>query len=218
MSLTEELKEKREAAAIRIPQEKYAVMQASTKQLQETQFSEQAFKTGQVLPSFELPNAKEYTVRSEDLLKNGPLVISFYRGGWCPYCNMELRALQQVLDKIKEAGAQLVAISPETPDNSLTTSEKNELTFEVLSDIDNKYAKQLGLVFQMPEDLREVYHSFNINVPKHNGNQDYELPMPATYVVNTNGEILFHFVPEDYTYRLDPEEVLKALKSTLKTA
>lgn len=218
MSLTKELEDKRTAAAANIPSEKYAVMQASTNQLKEEDLSGKAFKTGQVIPAFELPNAKGNTVKSADLLKNGPLVISFYRGGWCPYCNMELRALQSILGKIKEAGAQLVAVTPETPDNSLTTSEKNELSFEVLSDIDNKYAKELGLVFQMPEDLREVYHSFNIDVAKHNGNNDYELPMPATYIVNTNGEIMFDFVPEDYTYRLDPEEVLKALQSDLKTA
>lgn len=218
MSLSQDLENKRTAAAINIPKEKYAVMQASTKELQAAELSQQAFKKGQKIPSFELPNAKGNTVRSEELLKNGPLIISFYRGGWCPYCNMELRALQQVLGQIQETGAQLVAISPETPDNSLTTSEKNELTFEVLSDINNNYAKQLGLVFQMPEDLREVYHSFKIDVPKHNENQDYELPMPATYVVNTDGEIIFDFVPEDYTYRLDPEEILKVLQASFKTA
>ena len=191
MKLTEELKAKREAAAINIPQEKYSVMQASTQELKEVKLSEGSFKTGDIIKSFELPNAKGETVKSSVLLKDGPIVISFYRGGWCPYCNMELRALQSVLDDIKDLGASLVAISPETPDNSLTTSEKNELTFNVLSDIDNAYAKELGLVFQMPKDLRDVYHSFNLDVPKHNGNDDYELPMPATYIVNQQGKIFY---------------------------
>jgi len=141
------------------------------------------------------------------------LVISFYRGGWCPYCNLELKALQEILPELKELGADLIAVTPETPDNSLTTSEKNELSFSVLSDVNNTYAKSLGLVFQMPENLRELYHSFNLNVDVHNGNKDYELPMPATFIVNEQREIIYSFVPEDYTERLEPEIILNFLKS-----
>lgn len=213
MSLEQELLARRTASAKNVPSDKYAVMQRSTKELQEINLSENALKSGSELPAFELPNASGSSIKSEDLLSDGHLVISFYRGGWCPYCNMELRALQSILPQIKEAGAQLVAISPETPDNSLSTSEKNELSFEVLSDVDNTYAKELGLVFQMPEDLREVYHSFNLHMDQHNGNEDYELPMPATYLVDKSGKVIFDFVPEDYTYRLEPEEILQALKS-----
>ncbi|MEL7001337.1 MAG: peroxiredoxin-like family protein, partial [Bacteroidota bacterium] len=206
---------KRESAAINIPTEKYSVMQASTHELKVAKLSEGAYRTGDTIKAFELPNATGETVKSSALLKDGPIVISFYRGGWCPYCNMELRALQSVLDQVSDLGASLVAISPETPDNSLTTSEKNDLTFNVLSDIDNAYAKELGLVFKMPKNLQDVYHSFNLDVPKHNGNEDYELPMPATYVVNQNGEIVYDFVPEDYTERLDPEVVIDVLNKEL---
>jgi len=211
MTLTQELEGRRTASATRIPAEKYNIMQASTKQLQDIDLSGNALKEGEKLPEFQLPNVHGNTISSKDLLASGPLVISFYRGGWCPYCNMELRALQRVLEDIKGKGAQLVAISPETPDNSLSTSEKNELTFEVLSDIDNEYAKELGLVFQMPEDLQAVYHSSGLDVSKHNGNGDYELPMPATYVVDSNGDIIHAFVPEDYTFRLDPSDILNVL-------
>lgn len=211
MTLTEELAGRRNTAATRIPEEKHKIMQASTKQLQDIHLSGNALKVGERLPEFQLPNAQDHTVSSKDLLASGPLVISFYRGGWCPYCNMELRALQRVLEDIKAKGAQLVAISPETPDNSLTTSEKNELTFEVLSDVGNAYAKELGLVFQMPEDLQAVYHSSGLDVSKYNGNEDYELPMPATYVIDGNGEVIYAFVPEDYTYRLDPNEIIQVL-------
>lgn len=214
MSLEQELLARRTASAKNVPSDKYEVMQRSTKELQEIKLSANAVKSGDTLPSFELPNVNGDTIQSDELLNDGPLVISFYRGGWCPYCNMELRALQNILPQIKEAGAQLVAISPETPDNSLSTSEKNELSFEVLSDVDNTYAKELGLVFQMPEDLREVYHSFNLHVDQHNGNEDYELPMPATYVVDKDGKVIFDFVLEDYTYRLEPSEILKSLQST----
>ncbi|MEM9868834.1 MAG: peroxiredoxin-like family protein, partial [Bacteroidota bacterium] len=141
------------------------------------------------------------------------LIISFYRGGWCPYCNMELRALQKHADVLGQLGANLVAISPETPDNSLTTLEKNQLQFKILSDGDNHYAKKLNLTFQMPENLKEVYHSFGIHVDHHNGNSDFELPMPATYIIDTNRTVIYHFVPEDYTQRMDPEEIVAFLRN-----
>jgi peroxiredoxin len=145
-------------------------------------------------------------------LENGPLVISFYRGGWCPYCNFELRALQQILPELKELGANLVAITPETPDNSLTTPEKNEVAFDILTDYDNNYARELGLVFKMPKDLQEVYGSFGIDVEAHNENPNFELPMPATLVVGANREVLYAFVSEDYTKRADTTAILEILK------
>ena len=113
--------------------------------------------------SFTLPDVNGKNVSLEEFTSDF-LVVSFYRGGWCPYCNFELRALQSVLPQLEALNTELVAISPETPDNSLNTAEKNELSFTVLSDIDNTYAKSLGLVFQMPADLQEVYHSFNLKV------------------------------------------------------
>ena len=125
---------------------------------------------------------------------------------------MELKALQDILPELGELNTELIAITPETPDNSLTTSEKNELTFFVLSDIDNVYVKSLGLVFQLPEDLQGVYNDFGIDVMKHNGNNDFELPMPATYIVNKDREVIYSFVPEDYTERLDPETILEIIK------
>ena len=211
MKLSEVLLEKKQATAKNLPAEKYAIMQASTNALIKESLSTKAIQTGSKLPTFELPNANTKLTNLEDF-KSKFLVITFYRGGWCPYCNMELKALQNILSELKELDADLISISPETPDNSLTTSEKNELSFSVLSDIDNKYAKSLGLVFQMPEDLRELYHSFNLNVDAHNGNKDYELPMPATYIVNEEREIIYSFIPEDYTERLDPEIVIKTIK------
>jgi peroxiredoxin len=162
---------------------------------------------------FTLPNALGKNVSFAERVQKGKVVISFYRGGWCPYCNMELRALQEILPEIESLNSSLMAISPEVPDESLNTSEKNELSFDVLSDIDNKLAKEIGLVFQMPADLREVYQTFNIDVSKHNGNEDYELPLSATYVVNQNGIIEYAFGSEDYTERADPQEILKSLKS-----
>ena len=210
MSLTATLAAKKAASAQKIPAEKWNVMIGSTNALKEQGLSEKAVKQGEVLPAFNLPDVNGKNVSMESFTSDF-LVVSFYRGGWCPYCNFELRALQSVLPQLGALNTELVAISPETPDNSLNTTEKNELSFTVLSDIDNTYAKSLGLVFQMPEDLQEVYGSFNLKVDQHNGNEDYELPMPATYVINKQREIIYSFIPEDYTERLDPEKILEIL-------
>jgi len=211
MNLSKTLAEKKADSEKNIPAEKWAIMKNSTSALQAQSLSAQAIQKGASLPTFNLSNATGKNVALEDF-QSDFLIVTFYRGGWCPYCNMELRAFQAIGSQLEALDTELVAISPETPDNSLSTTEKNELSFEVLSDIDNTYAKSLGLVFQMPKDLRELYHSFGINVDIHNGNTDYELPMPATYVVNKQREIIYSFVPEDYTERLDPELILEVLK------
>jgi len=213
MNLSKKLAENKAKSAKNIPAEKWEIMTQSTNELKARSLSTKALKEGNILPKFTMPNVLGEKV-SLDNFDSNFLIISFYRGGWCPYCNMELKALQNILPQVKKLNTNLVAISPETPDNSLTTSEKNDLSFTVLSDMDNTYAKSLGLVFQMPENLREVYHSFNINVDVHNGNTAYELPMPATYIVNKQREIIYSFIPEDYTERLDPEIVLDVLKNT----
>lgn len=211
MNLTEQLTEKRTNSAKVIPAEKRAIMMNSTAYLKSQNLSKNALKTGQNFPSFTLKNVENQSVSLADF-KADFLVISFYRGGWCPYCNLELKALQNILPELKELNGELIAITPETPDNSLTTSEKNELTFSVLSDIDNAYAKTLGLVFQLPKDLQDVYNDFGIDVKKHNENINFELPMPATYIVNKDRQVIYSFVPEDYTERLDPETILEVIK------
>lgn len=212
MKLSQILAERKAKNEINIPAEKWAVMQRSTNEVKERQLASKALQTGDELPSFSLPDIHGNTITLEGY-EDDFLIVSFYRGGWCPFCNMELKALQNILPELNKLNTQLVAISPETPDNSITTSEKNGLSFSVLSDINNRYAKSLGLVFELLEDLRTVYHSFNINVEKHNGNQDYELPMPATYVVNKNRQIIYSFTPEDYTVRLEPELILEIIKN-----
>tara|TARA_R110002072_G_scaffold23949_1_gene81841 strand:+ start:22384 stop:23028 length:645 start_codon:yes stop_codon:yes gene_type:complete len=212
MNLTEQLTEKRNNSAKVIPSEKIEIMQQSTAKLKSQNLSEKALTTGQKLPFFTLKSSNGDYVSLEDF-KSEFLVVSFYRGGWCPYCNLELKALQAILPELNELNGELIAISPETPDNSISTSQKNELTFTILSDIDNTYAKSVGLVFQIPNDLQSVYNGFGIDVEKHNGNSDFELPMPATYLVNRDREVIFSFVPEDYTERLDPETILQFIKN-----
>ncbi len=187
------------------------MMDKATEDLVKSGIADRSLKVGDRVSEFTLTNAvgKEITLRS--LLAEGPVVISFYRGQWCPYCNLELRALQKALPEIIANGASLVAISPQTPDNSLSTAEKNELTFEVLSDVGNKVAREFGLVFTLPEELRPIYEGFGVDLLAHNGDKTFELPLPATYVVAADGKVISAFVDPDYTKRLEPEEIVAAL-------
>lgn len=212
MNLTEELNKYRNQFRANKPEEIKAIMGKATEDLAKSNIVENSLGVGDTLSNFILPNAVGEAIELRSLLEEGPLVISFYRGQWCPYCNLELRALQQALPEIKNLGANLVAISPQTPDNSLSTSEKNELTFEVLSDRGNKIAKEFGLVFTLPEQLRPLYKEFGIDIAFHNGDRSYELPIAATYIVDRNGIIIRAFIDVDYTKRLDPEEIVATLR------
>lgn len=215
MTLATELKNQQERFLSLVPQDTQAVMQQATADLAASKILDQTLKVGDVIPDFTLPNATGKLVNICDLLAHGPVAISFYRGGWCPYCNLELKALQQALSRIQAIGATLVAISPETPDNSLSTQEKNELSFPVLSDINNQVARQFGLVFQLPTTLRPIYEGFGIDLVAYNGNDHFELPIPATYVVQSNGTIAYAFAEVDYTKRAEPSAVVDVLKRLL---
>jgi peroxiredoxin len=125
---------------------------------------------------------------------------------------MELYALQQRLPEFTAAGASLVAISPELPDQTMSTVEKNQLTFEVLSDVGNQVARQWGLVFQLPDNLRTFYSNPRIDLPRTQGNEHFELPIPGTFVVDHQGKIVKAFVDPDYTQRLEPAEVVAAVQ------
>jgi peroxiredoxin len=120
--------------------------------------------------------------------------------------------LQRTLPEIEALGTQLVTVSPQLPDNSLSTAEKLDLTFEVLSDVGNRVAREFGLVFTLPEEMRSIYQDFGIDLPGANGDESFELPMPATYVIDKSGIVRLAFVDIDYTRRLDPEDIIDALK------
>ena len=196
-----------------LPAEILQTMDDTTRLLKTSDLEYHGLKTGDQSPMFSLSDHMGVTRSLSDYLAQGILVLSFYRGGWCPYCNMELNALQKELPEIERAGAKLVAISPETPDNSLTTHEKNNLAFDILFDQSNKVAKSFGLVFQLPEVLRPIYEKLGIDIPGHNGDDTFELPMPSTYIINQKGEILYHFFDADYTRRSEPAEILETLRN-----
>lgn len=213
MNLTEQIEEFQKTHIPEIPEETLKVMLSATKRLQESGIVKNVLKKGDKMPPFTLPDAQGNPVSSSELLMNGPIVINFYRGGWCPYCNLEIRAFQNVLHRIEQLGARFVAISPNLPDKVLTTVKEKELTFDVLSDVGNKIARKFGLVFTLAEELRPIYKSFGIDLPAENGDDSYELPIPATYVVDSKGIIALSFADADYTKRLEPQETIKALET-----
>jgi peroxiredoxin len=152
-------------------------------------------------------------VSISEYLKEGKVVLTWYRGGWCPYCNLTLRALQEELSNFKENGANLIALTPELPDNSMSTKEKHDLEFEVLSDIGNQVAEKYGIVFQLTDEVAEMYNqAFELN--NHNGDQSNKLPLAATYVINENGEIIYAFLDADYRNRAEPSDITEFLKKT----
>jgi peroxiredoxin len=142
------------------------------------------------------------------------VILTFYRGGWCPYCNLELRAYQALLAEIHAAGAELVAVSPELPDHSLTTAQKNDLTFTVVSDVGGVLAEALGIRFIISEAVRPFYEKAGHALPTRNGDGVWSVPMPATFVIERGGRIRSAFIEPDYRKRLDPREALTALTQT----
>ena len=212
MSLKDELDKLRAASAQKFPPETLAVMQGATKDLIASGIAEQSASEGSAAPDFSLPNAHGEPVASGALWEDGPAVVSFYRGGWCPYCNIELKALQDRLPEIEALGARLVAITPETPDKALSTQEKNEIGFDVLSDDGNRVASAFGLTFRLPDAVNELYKGFGIDLETSNGEASQTLPVPATFVIGKGGKVLKAFVDADYTRRAEPEEIIEALK------
>ncbi|MGH1387152.1 peroxiredoxin-like family protein [Kordia sp.] len=211
MSLTTELKKFAEASVQRHPGEAQVIMKKAIDDLVASNMIRNAYKTGDILPEISLRNALGNEIRIQDILKEHKVIIAYYRGNWCPYCNIQLRALQQAIPDFEAKGAKLILIGPETPDNSLTTKEKNELTFEVLSDIDMKVARSMNLVYKLPSDLQELYKKFGIDLDTSQGNENQELPIAATYIVEQDGTISYHFLEEDYKLRADPKDILEAL-------
>ena len=170
-----------------------------------------ALRRGQVGPRFALPSATGAIVSLGERLAYGPVIVTFYRGGWCPYCNIALRALQSRLPEIKSLGGSLIAISPEVPDQSLSTAEKLALEFDVLSDADNSVARLFGLVYRISDAARERLQSLGRDLVAHNGTDRWELPITATYVINQEGLIVFDHVEADYRERLDPATIVNAV-------
>ena len=174
---------------------------------------EHAAKAGDRFPATDnLVDSRNRAFDLGALVADKPVIVAFYRGGWCPYCNLELKAYQALLSEIRVAGAELVAVSPELPDHSLTTAEKNELAYTVLSDVGGALATALGIRFTLSEAVKPFYEKAGHALPERNGDGTCALPMPATFVVERGGRIAAAFVEPDYRKRLDPRDALQALR------
>ena len=195
----------------KMPPEIRAQMQRATADLIASGQAERARKVGDKFPDFTLSDPDGQPVRGKDLLLQGPLVVSFYRGVWCPYCNIELKALQEALPQIKARGANLVAISPQTPPNSRKSQRQNDLSFPILTDARSELAEMLGIRFRLPDNLIEVYKGFKNPLPVVNDDPSWVLPMPARYVIGKDGVIAYTEINPDYTRRPDPSELLPVL-------
>ncbi len=143
------------------------------------------------------------------------MVLNFYRGGWYPYCNLEFKAVHDVLPRIKELGASLVSISSELPDNSVSTVEKHQLQFDVLSDVGHRVIRQFGILTEVPAVMQPLYHEWGLDVPAVNGTGSWELPIPATYIINQDGRIVSAYVNKNYTERMEPTDIISQLEKLM---
>jgi peroxiredoxin len=194
------------------PPEVLATLGAELKKLAESGIATRALQVGANAPDFSLPDARGGTVSLSALLAKGPAVVTFYRGGWCPFCDLQLRAYQGVLGAIHDLGAQLVAVSPQTPDYAQEDVDKKHLTFPVLTDAHNAVARRYGLVFALSEPLKALQTGFGNPIPKFNGDESWELPMPGTFVLDRGGVVRLAHLDPNYTLRLEPAAILEALR------
>lgn len=212
---TQVLEERKAGFSKKADSETKQKYQAGLDAVAESGILKSAKNVGDVAPNFTLKNALGEEVSLQSYLDKGPVVLIWYRGGWCPYCNINLHYLQDELPNFKAQGANLLALTPELPDQSISTKEKNHLEFEVLSDVNNKVAKEYGVVFKLTEDVAKIYNEkFSLNT--HNGDTSNELPLAVTYIIDTDGKIAYAFLDFDYRKRAEPTEITAFLKNMKK--
>ena len=195
--------------------ERLAISERAVQELLLTGIEERILPVGETAPEFKLMDSNAKWVRSSDLLESGPLVIKFFRGRWCPYCMTELETWRDLYGQLRERGALLVAIGPQLERQSDFMIGQHGLPFSILTDASNKVAEQFGLVYTLPEYMRDYYRSILVNIPFVNGDQSWRLPLPATYVIAKDRTVMFAQAHADFRVRPEPEEVLTAAVAAL---
>jgi len=211
MSKRPTLNERLAGVRARFKPEAIALYDRLVESLRDANVAGGALKAGDAIPPFMLANADGNLVASADLLENGPLVLSFYRGRWCPFCVTELEALSEAWPAISAKGATLAAVTAECGGGALAAKRDRKLPFEILCDIENGLALEFGLLFRLPEDVRDYYQSINIDFPALYGNESHFLPMPGTFVIGQDGIIKHAYVNPDFRERMEPDAIVSAL-------
>jgi peroxiredoxin len=194
-----------------VPAEIQVIHSRAIAELNEKHIVDNSLSVAKKAPGFELQDQNAKPVSSANLLAKERLVICFIRGRWCPFCVGQLEAMNRILPQIEHAPASLIAISPQTVKQSFFMADQHKLRFPLLSDPRNRVARQFGLVYRVPDYQQAVYRRVFINLPFANGNESWELPVPATYILNRNGSVLFSSVNADYAERPEPAEILSQL-------
>ncbi|TWT84606.1 putative peroxiredoxin bcp [Planctomycetes bacterium CA13] len=209
--LSERLEAKAAASATRLPEDVRQTYARGIVTVRATGIEKSAKQVGDGAIDAQLSGWDGKSIKLSDLWQDGPIVLMWYRGGWCPYCNIQLRAMQQSMDKLENAGAKLVVLTPELPEKAKETAEANDLDIVALHDKGNAVARKYGLVFQLPKAIVPAYRD-KLKLPQYNGNDAMELPLSATYVIDKSGKITYAFLDADYKKRAEPVDVIEAVK------
>ena len=208
LSLQEVYAERKALIAKYVPADVQSVHTRAVAELQQAGIANQALAPGGKAPEFELPDHNGKATRSTDLLAQGTLVLCFFRGRWCPFCVGQLEATNAIMPQLKALGASLVALSPQTVHQCYLMADQHKLSFPLLSDSGNKVAKQFGLVYCVPAHQQEIYRRVFVNLPFVNGDESWELPIPASYIVHSDGMVAHAWADADYTHRPEPADIL----------
>lgn len=212
-SLAEIFAERKELIAKYVPAEIQAIHQRAIVEVRESGIAGRAVRSGDKASNFELADQNGTLVRVEDLLRKGRLVVCFFRGRWCPFCVGQLEAMNAIYPRVQRLGAALVAVSPQTGHQSYLMADQHRLRFPLLSDTGNKVAREFGLVYRVPPYQQEIYQRAFVNLPFANAESSWELPIPATYVIDQDSTILYAAANPDYTERPEPNEILRILSA-----
>lgn len=211
MSLQDKLDEFKAKFKTQAPAEAFEAFGRSTQELIESGQAELALKAGDQVPDFVLTDSDRNEVALKDLLAKGPVVLTFYRGVWCPYCNIELQALEEVAADIRARGATLVAISMQGASDSRKSQKDNKLSFPILTDKAGELANKFGIRWALQDYVIPIHSGFGVELPRIHGDGQWNLPMPARYVVDTDGTIAYSEVNPDYTRRPEPADLFPVL-------
>jgi peroxiredoxin len=215
-TLREIFAERKELIAKYVPAETQAIHAQAVAELRAQHLAVNILPVGAKAPPFELPDHDGKPVSSADLLSKGRLVLCFIRGRWCPFCVGQLEAMNLILPQIERAGAMLVAISPQTARQSFFMHDQHKLRFPLLSDAGNKVARQFGLIYRVPALQEALYRRAFVNLPFANGDESWELPIPATYILDRDGTVLYASANEDYTERPEPADIVRVLQEAIQ--